>query len=73
MKTIYLIETSYDWKEFGKELNWECLYAESTLQSAQCEMIILRKEEAERREEHRKKYGKLLYYQYYRYRTVQLY
>lgn len=73
MKTIYLIETSYDWKEFGKKLNWECLYAERTLQSAQREMIILRKEEEKRREENRKKYGKLLYYQYYRYRTVQLY
>lgn len=73
MKNIFLIETAFDWKIFGQELNWDCSYAVSTLQSAQCEMLILRKEEEERREEQRKKFGKVLYYQSYRYRTIHLY
>lgn len=73
MKTIYLIEIGFDWKQFGNELNWQCMYAEQTLQSAQCEMLILRQEEEERREEQRKIYGQVLFYQYYRYRTVTLY
>lgn len=64
---------SFDWKEFGNKLSWSCIYAVKTLQSAKCEMLILRKEEEERREEHRKKYGKVLYYQCYRYRTIHLY
>lgn len=73
MKTIYLIEMSIDWKKFGNELDWSCIYAVNTLQSAQCEMLILRKNEEERREVSRKKYGQVLYYVYYRYRTVHLY
>lgn len=73
MKQIYVIEMAFEHISAREKLNWKATFAVKTLQSAKHEVFISRKEEETEREKRRKKYGNVLYYTYYRYRSIILY
>lgn len=72
MKQIYVIEMAHEFTT-TKQLDWNVVFAVKTLQSAKYEVFISRQDEEVEREKQRKKYGKVLYYTYFRYRPINLY
>lgn len=72
VQKIYLVQQTQDWFE-NNELKWSNLYAETEKTEAIKDIHKMREEEAINRKYRRKRYGKPLYYNYFKIETIELF